>query len=187
MFLCIFLLDSKTTLYTFCSRIDGSSISGKIPSFLGNWTKLDRLLVYIFFLRKTNFIFYIMLSLFSIFWRNFILLIGICREHLWRVQFLPPYLSWNFWPNCEYLLLFQNIHELMHLFCILLYNCCGMQSSKAEYFLLIDETFLCQENNRFERTNHDISWSEGFEKHETTVSWNIFSCFCEKLHNSFGH
>lgn len=44
----LFYVFAKFWSYSiFCSRIDGSSLSGKIPSFIGNWTKLERLWVYI--------------------------------------------------------------------------------------------------------------------------------------------
>lgn len=37
-----------------CSRIDGNSLSGKIPEFIGNWTQLVRLWVKAFSLRLLN-------------------------------------------------------------------------------------------------------------------------------------
>ncbi|GMN64451.1 hypothetical protein TIFTF001_033521 [Ficus carica] len=36
-------LVSHPSLFIACSRIDGTGISGKIPSFIGNWTKLNKL------------------------------------------------------------------------------------------------------------------------------------------------
>lgn len=41
----------------------------------------------------------------SIFWLNFMFLIGTCREQIWKALFLPLFLSWNFWLNCEDLIL----------------------------------------------------------------------------------
>lgn len=111
----------------------------------------------------------------SIFWLDVMFLIGICREQIWKARFLPLYLSWNFWLNCEDLLL----SRIFLNWCILSRAYCAMF---MEHFLFHWWTFLYQENNWFEWwTKYDISWSEEFDKIETTVSWNIINYFCEEL------
>lgn len=109
----------------------------------------------------------------SIFWLDVMFLIGICREQIWKARFLPLYLSWNFWLSCEYFFLEYSWIGAFSL-CIL----CYLYGTFSFYWW----TFLYQENNWFEWwTKYDISWSEEFDKIETTVSWNIINYFCEEL------
>lgn len=81
----------------FCCRIDGSRMSGNIPDFIGNWTKLTRLWV--------RFIMLFPITLHLDIWQNYRtfneLVAATCKGHRWRVLFLQQYPNWKIWQNCK--------------------------------------------------------------------------------------
>jgi hypothetical protein len=87
------------------SRVDGNSISGKIPSFIKNWQSVNRMLVS-FWLKK-RFIFFSWSESERFYSSSIISILilslnfpAICRVPWWVVLFLQKFPCWRTWQNC---------------------------------------------------------------------------------------
>jgi len=100
-----FLLHQKVLTFYLnnCSRIDGNSISGKIPSFIKNWQSVNRMLVHSDIKHLMTFSWseserpsFTQISILTL----SLHFPAICRVHRWVVLFLQKFPCWRTWQNC---------------------------------------------------------------------------------------
>ena len=167
-----FLLPQKVLTFCLnnCSRIDGNSISGKIPSFIKNWQSVNRMLVHSDIKHLMTFSWseserpsFTQISILTL----SLHFPAICRVHRWVDLFLQKFPCWRTWQNC-----------MIH------FTCCIVVL--LHFFILYWSLVLkedCdwpkvmhhQEGDWFEWTKHEIS-----SLTKCTAPYGSVSlCFCD--------